>query len=153
MKNKTCCFTGHRTIYDNEKDLRNKTVSVVKTLINSGYVFFGTGGARGFDLLAAEVIISMKKRYPHIKLIFVLPFKEHTKGWKKDDIILYKKLEKYADKVRVLSDEYYDGCMQKRNRHLVDNSSICIAYKRKNSGGTAYTSDYAEKMGLKIIYL
>ncbi len=51
------------------------------------------------------------------------------------------------------SQEYTKGCMFKRNRHLVDNSSVCICYLTKNNGGTAYTVDYAEKQGLEVINL
>lgn len=41
--------------------------------------------------------------------------------------------------------------MFRRNRYLVDNSSICIAYLTKNKGGTAYTVDYAKKLGVTVI--
>lgn len=41
--------------------------------------------------------------------------------------------------------------MAKRNRHLVDNSSVCVAYLTQSGGGTAYTVEYANKHGLKII--
>ena len=43
--------------------------------------------------------------------------------------------------------------MHKRNRHLVDNSSICICYLTENSGGTFYTVNYAKKQGLTVINL
>ena len=43
--------------------------------------------------------------------------------------------------------------MHKRNRHLVDNSSVCVCYLNKENGGTAYTVDYAGKKGLEIINL
>ena len=49
--------------------------------------------------------------------------------------------------------QYARGCMHKRNRHLVDNSSVCVCYLNRESGGTAYTVDYAEKQGLEIINL
>ena len=42
--------------------------------------------------------------------------------------------------------------MHKRNRMLVDMSSICICYLTKDTGGTAYTVKYAEKQKLKILY-
>lgn len=48
------------------------------------------------------------------------------------------------------SEEYTRGCMHKRNRHLVDNSSACIAYLTESKGGTAYTVDYAAKHGLTV---
>ena len=41
--------------------------------------------------------------------------------------------------------------MHKRDRHLVDNSSVCVCYLNKENGGTAYTVDYDSKNGLEII--
>lgn len=38
-----------------------------------------------------------------------------------------------------------------KNRHLVDNSSVCVAYLTRSGGGTAYTVEYAKKHGLKVI--
>jgi len=65
----------------------------------------------------------------------------------------YEKIKAQADKVVYTSDQYFRGCMQKRNRHLVDNSSLCISYLTGDSGGTAYTVDYAKANGLKVINL
>ena len=56
-----------------------------------------------------------------------------------------------ADKVTYISEQYYSGCMHKRNRHLVDCSSLCICYLTEQSGGTAYTVNYARSQGLKIV--
>ena len=41
--------------------------------------------------------------------------------------------------------------MHKRNRHLVDNSSVCVCYLNRESGGTAYTVRYAKEKGLEIV--
>ena len=41
--------------------------------------------------------------------------------------------------------------MHKRNRHLVDNSSICVCYLTENKGGTFYTVEYAKSKNLKVI--
>ena len=56
-----------------------------------------------------------------------------------------------ADEIRILSDEYTPYCMMKRNMFMVDNSSLLVAYKRREEGGTAKTVRYAEKCGVKII--
>ncbi|HIS50977.1 MAG TPA: DUF1273 domain-containing protein, partial [Candidatus Gallacutalibacter pullistercoris] len=44
-------------------------------------------------------------------------------------------------------------CMHRRNRHLVDESGICVAYCVKPNGGTAYTVMYAKQKGLPVINL
>ncbi len=122
-------------------------------MIENGVCYFGTGGAIGFDTVAAELVLELKRSYPHIKLILILPCTDQTKGWKRADKIRYDRIRNNADKVKVLSDTYYSGCMHARNRHMVDHSAYCVCYCRKDSGGTAYTVDYATKNGLEVIYI
>ncbi len=76
-------------LQDKEKTLENH--------ILQGLSYFGAGGARGFDSLAAEVVIELKEKYPHIHLILVLPFYnqyEKEKGWSVEEIEQYHKLKK-----------------------------------------------------------
>ena len=151
MKEHTCCFSGHRKIPPAEipmvkKKLRDALVECIK----NGYRYFGSGGAIGFDLLTAWEVLKLKNEYPHIRLILVLPCRNQTRWWKETDISEYERIKSKADKVVYTSDEYYSGCMQKRNRHLVENSSLCICYLTGQTGGTAYTVKYAEKCGVKV---
>lgn len=120
-------------------------------LIERGYRYFCAGGALGFDTIAAQAVLHLKEQYPHIKLILVLPCSTQSKGWNTEGQATYENIKKKADKVVYTSEEYVRGCMHKRNRHLVDNSSICICYLDKPSGGTAYTVDYAKKHGRSVI--
>lgn len=119
--------------------------------IEQGYRYFGCGGALGFDTLAAQTVLRLREIYPEIRLILVLPCRDQTRGWKQADVAEYDRIMKAADKVTYTSEQYYSGCMHKRNRHLVDNSSLCICYLTEQSGGTAYTVNYARSQGLKII--
>ena len=107
----------------------------------------------GFDTLAAQCVLYLKKQYPQIKLILVLPCESQTRNWDSEDINVYEQIRGQADKVVYTSKEYTRDCMFRRNRHLVDNSSICIAYLTQNKGGTAYTIDYAKKKGVRVINL
>ena len=128
-----------------------KLLGTLVTLIEQGYRYFGAGGALGFDTLAAQAVLRLRERYPQIRLILVLPCLNQTRGWPQADIDTYEEIKRCADKVTYTSEHYFRGCMQKRNRHLVDNSSACICYLTKPTGGTAYTVDYARRMGLRII--
>ncbi len=152
MKNRTCCFTGHRVI--DLKDISNIKKNLEQELIHfieQGVVYFGCGGAIGFDMLAAQTIIKLKYRYNQIKLILILPCADQDKFWSEEEKAIYEIVKTQADKIRILSQTYYRGCMLKRNRHLVDNSGHCISYLRKDTGGTAYTVRYAQKCGIKVI--
>ena len=154
MNSQTCCFTGHRNIPVNEyKIIQKRLESEIINLINQGVRYFGAGGALGFDTLAALAVLKLKARFSHIRLILVLPCREQTKMWSENDKKIYNQILNRADKVVYTSKEYYDGCMQKRNRYLVDNSGVCVCYLTGSRSGTAYTADYAGQKGLRVINL
>lgn len=151
MKQQTCCFSGHRIISANKRaEVQKHLEHEILNLISQGVQYFGAGGAFGFDTIAALTVLKLKRKFLHIKLIMVLPCKEQTKGWDDKDIKIYNQILTFADKVVYTSEQYYNGCMHKRNRHLVNNSGFCICYLKIKSGGTAYTVNYARKQGLSI---
>lgn len=50
MKSKTCCFTGHRRLPEKEQSIIEcKLKDSIESLIQNGYLYFGVGGAIGFD--------------------------------------------------------------------------------------------------------
>ena len=154
MRTETCCFTGHRELpVWGRKELAAKLEDTIIGLIDRGIRFYGAGGARGFDTVAAQTVLRLKGRFPHIKLILVFPCRTQTRGWPDADVQEYERIKALADKVVYTSQEYTKGCMHKRNRHLVAHSSVCVCYLTKKDGGTAYTVDYAEKQGLEVINL
>ena len=151
---KTCCFTGHRVIPTECRAVLTRRLEETLCFhIEKGYLYFGAGGALGFDTLVAQTILRLKRRFPQIKLILVLPCLSQTKSWRAEDIEKYERIKAAADKVVYTSKEYYRGCMFARNRHLVDNSSLCICYLTKSTGGTAYTVNYAKQKGLTVVNL
>ncbi len=152
LKSKTACFTGHRTLpEENLPEIAERLEKALIALIEQDYCYFGAGGALGFDTLAAQTVLRLRERYPQIRLILVLPCRSQTRGWSQADIDIYEEIKRRADKVTYTSENYFRGCMQKRNRHLVDNSSICICYLTKPTGGTAYTVNYARRCSLQIL--
>ena len=155
MRDKTCCFTGHRELPKawGRWKLAVKLEKAIIEQIDNGIRFFGAGGALGFDTLAAQTVLKLKKKYPDIKLILVLPCLSQTRGWATKDVEEYERIKAEANKVVYTSQEYTQGCMHKRNRHLVDHSSVCICYLTKKDGGTAYTVKYAQDEKLEIINL
>ena len=70
MINQTCCFTGHRKIpLDQLESVTQRLRDAVLASIKDGYLYFGAGGALGFDTLAAQTVLNLKKDYQQIKLI------------------------------------------------------------------------------------
>ena len=111
------------------------------------------GGALGFDTLAAEAVLKIRKNNPSIKLVLALPCRTQTWNWNQGDIDRYEEIRKAADDIICVSDAYTKECMFRRNRYLIDHSDLCICYLTENRGGTFYTVKYAEKQGKNVINL
>lgn len=150
---KSCCFTGHRSLPADTAPLKAHLRETLVSLIEQGVCYFAAGGALGFDTLAAQTVLELKNGYPHIRLILVLPCKDQTCGWPAADVAEYERILSLADKTVWLSERYYKGCMHARNRRLVDNAGVCVCYRRRPFGGTAYTVDYAKQQKLAIYEL
>ena len=154
MINQTCCFTGHRKIPLNQlESVTQRLRDAVIASIKDGYLYFGAGGALGFDTLAAKIVLELRTIYPEIKLILVLPCLDQAEKWNEEDKEEYERIKSLADKVVYTSGNYFNGCMQRRNRHLIDNSSLCICYLTERIGGTAYTVNYARDKGCMVVNL
>lgn len=152
MKNHSCCFTGHRIIDEySTEEIEKELHKTLSELIQNGVTDYYTGGALGFDTIAAECVLEQKAKNSNITLNLILPCKSQCRGWKKSDIAEYERIKALSDSIVYASEEYSARCMFLRNRMLVDSSDICVCYKTKNNGGTAYTVSYAGKMGKEII--
>lgn len=146
---KSCSFTGHRIIKNNF-DI-NEFDNLLDKVINDGYNTFLIGMAIGFDTLAFERLLTKKNK--NIKIIACIPCREQDKYFNKKEKEKYRYLLEKADEKIYFSEEFTDACMFIRNRYMVDNSSILIAYFYKKTGGTYYTVNYAEKQRKQIIYI
>ena len=151
---KICMFTGHRDLFPNESVmLPQRLDELLEELISRGYTEFRAGGAAGFDTLAALKVLDKKKKYGFVRLHLYLPCHDQEKKWHENLKSVYYYVRDNADSVRYCSKSYYPGCMHKRNREMVDGSSVCVAFCSKSTGGTAYTVQYAKENGLKIVNL
>ena len=149
-----CCFTGHRNIDGATlAQLSRLLDSVLDRLIADGVTVFRTGGAVGFDTLAALKVLERRASIPTISLELYLPCRDQADAWGERSREYYDYILAEADRVEYLYDAYVKGCMLARNRRLVEGSQFCIGYCTSARGGSAYTLDYAKKKGLRVINL
>jgi uncharacterized phage-like protein YoqJ len=148
------CFTGHREIPDEAMErLPELLVRVLNELYTRGARVFRAGGAQGFDTVAALAVLDMKETYPEIELELVLPCQDQTEGWDMASVQIYHYIMQNADYCEFLFENYVEGCMQERDRALVDGSDVCVAYCARSQGGTAFTFAHAMQEGLEVINL
>lgn len=150
--NSSCFFTGHRIIPESDlKWMKSCLHRVCLRLITEyGVSDFIAGGALGFDTVAADTVIWLRKKYD-IRLHLYLPCVNQTRGWSKENKEEYNRICDKADDIRLITNgPYYDGCMQKRNRAMVDSAKFGIAYCTAMRGGTYSTLSYAAKRGRNV---
>ena len=156
MENKSCFFTGHRYApFDTL--LIVKTGHVIIDLIEKGVTDFYAGGAIGFDTFCEKLVLSLRKKYPQIRLHLILPCPPEIQTAKWTDVQKeeYNKILNDADDVKIISDSYDKNCMKKRNARLVELGDICLCYfnEKDKRSGTGQTVRMAQKAGKKIINL
>ena len=139
------CFTGHRRIPPSlMPEIRGALRRAILDVRESGIRYFLCGGALGFDTAAAQEVLALRSSScPDIRLVMVLPCVGQDRYWNAGQRAVYSRIISDADDKIFLSDHYFPGCMQNRNRYMVDHSSLCICLWSGTSGGTSYTVGYA----------
>jgi len=149
---RTCCFTGHRQLPESRlQEIMMSLNHQIEVLIYQEVDTFICGGALGFDMLAAAIVIAKKKLGYRIRLVLALPCRNQEKYWTVKQVAFYRNLLEEADEIIYISEEYSEDCMRKRNRYMVEQSAYCICCLWKPKSGTYQTVNYARKKGIKII--
>lgn len=136
---------GHRIVedFDIEEKLYDLFCDMLRT---KEYVEFYLGRNGDFDIMAASVIKWLQKNFrdDNSVMILVLPYPV------KD----YEDYEKYYDEI-VIPKELYGvhpkAAITERNRWMVTNTDVLVAYIRNESDGTAACVRMAEQLGQAII--
>lgn len=162
MQNKVCCFSGHRPKkipFINNQDslefikLKNNLFCELEQAILQGYTHFISGMALGFDILCANCILDLKKKFSNLTLELALPCLDQTEFWQSSEQDMYDKIYNLADKITIVSPFYTKTCMQNRNKYMVDKSSLLICYCNGKASGTSSTIKYAKSKNITIINL
>ncbi|MBQ2667368.1 MAG: DUF1273 family protein [Clostridia bacterium] len=153
MRKNACCFTGHRALSAADAEvLRPALRAEILRLAQRGVYRFYAGGARGFDMLAAETVLEMRKELP-VELHLILPCRDQAAKWPGNLRQRYDRILRAADSVVYMADTYDETCMRRRNDALINAAAHCICYLQRETGGTAYTVRQARRAGLEIIHL
>mgnify|MGYP000336709735 FL=1 len=149
----SAAFTGHR-FYDFSQRvfIQERLTSAISEAYDHGIRNFISGFAFGIDLMAAQLVQSLKCNLPGISLTAAIPFAGQAERYNIYDKRVYGRLLELADKVIVLSDCYYPRCFLDRDEFMVENASYLIAYyDGREKGGTYYTIKKARARGIPII--
>ena len=154
MEGKTCAFTGHRRIASGHtKPLCDLVDRALEYAYAEGCRTFLSGGALGFDTLAARRVIAFRQRHPDVRLVFMLPCENQDEKWNDGQRDAYGFLLRHADSVIYAAELYEDGCMKRRNEMLAASADMVVAYVSHSGSGSAQTVRIAERLGTPVYNL
>lgn len=154
------CFTGHRPsqlpwnyneLRDNCERFKRDMEQLIRYEIINGVSYFITGMALGIDMICAEIIIKLKKEFPHIKLEAAIPCPTQTIKWNYASKQRYAKILEGCDFKTVISNKYTEDCMLNRNKYMVDCSDKVLAVCSNIMSGTGNTIKYAQSKNKSVI--
>lgn len=146
----TCIFAGHREVYQSNIAVQIE-VEIERLLQADREITFLTGGMGQFDSMGIGAVQAAKRRHPdkRITLALVLPYmsarlnadREYYQRF--DQIIIPEEAEV----------SHYKAAIQIRNRWMVNQADIVVAYICRGFGGALATVRYAQKQGKPVINL
>lgn len=154
------CFTGHRPKglpwgYDEEKEsckeFKRVMYGILEKAIQNNYTYFISGMALGIDMICAEIVLNLKKKYKEVFLECAIPCLNQEKLWSENQQDRYNRILKQADLVHYVSkNTYTNDCMNNRNNYMVTKSDVVIAIWNGKPSGTANTIQMANNQGKKV---
>lgn len=157
-----CCFTGHRPgklpwkFEEGDPkcvDLKRRLKDVAETAWEEGFRHYICGMAMGCDLYACECFLDLRERHPDVTVEAAIPCPTQADGWPAQQRERYLKLVAACDYETLVSEKYTPDCMRRRDRYMVDHSSLLIAVYDGTQGGTRYTVEYALRRGISVVDL
>ena len=156
----TCCFTGHRPDklpwgdWENApacQDLKRRLNQAVESAYAHGYRHFICGMAQGCDLYFCELALALRQLHGDVTVEAAIPCPSQADGWGEAQKSRYRDILARCDYETMVQQSYTPGCMQRRNRYMVDHASLLIAVNDGARGGTRSTIEYAFKRGANVL--
>ncbi len=155
MKKNTCCFIGHRAIFETEQ-LKTQLCEIIeKLIVNENVDTFLFGSKSRFNSLCLELVTQIKEKYPHIKRVYMRAEYPYINEQYKNYLLENYEDTYYPEKIIGAGRVAYI----ERNYEMINNSHFCIFYYDKEiapiirNSGTKIALDYAIKQQKKIILL
>ncbi len=146
-----CAFTGHRTVKpEHRAELSLRLARAVEYVYSLGVRVFYTGGAVGFDTLAAREVLRFRITHPDVSLRLVLPCVNQDERWSNIQKERYAYILQNAESVEYVADEYTRGCMKERNKRLAELCDVMIAYVYRAGSGSSQTVRMARELGRQV---
>lgn len=160
---KVLAVTGYKThelgIFD-EKHIGIKYIKKVlykrlTSFLESGLEWVIISGQLGVELWCGEVVLQLKKEYPHLKLGILTPYYNQEERWNETRQEQYKRILDQADYVDSITKRAYESPSQLKlkNQFIIEKSDgLLVLYDDDKMGSPSYYLTYAYKKSEQTNY-
>jgi uncharacterized phage-like protein YoqJ len=158
-----CCFVGHHPQdlsfgFDEtnpdciklKEVLKDQIVNMIETFKVTNFI---SGIELGVEQYAAELVITLKAKYPHITLECAIPSEEQAINWSEPQRDRYFTIIERCDREVLLQGHYTEDCIKKRNEYMVKQSTYILAIWNGNTGRTSEAVAYARSRRKHVIII
>ena len=96
-------------------------------------------------------MLALRREHPEVRLEAVIPCGDQPERWPREQRLRYNRLLDACDSVTVLQIHYTPDCMMRRNRYMVDRSSLLLACYDGRPSGTRNTMLYAMREQVQVL--
>ena len=133
-------FCGHDSVQEVDK-VRDWLCNALDQFQDEENITCYLGGYGGFDNLAASVVRQKQKQRPNLQAVLVIPYLDRKYDETEYDYTLYPPLESVPPRYAIL----------RRNKWMVEQADVVIAYVTHSWGGAAKTLKYAQTKKKNLI--
>ncbi len=161
-REESCCFTGHRPEKlpwrGDEADprclaLKARLAAELSGIYEAGYRHFICGMARGADFYFCEAVLRLREAHPEVTLEAAIPHPRQSAAWPPQDLARHAALLARCDFETMVQHHYSPGCLQRRNRYMVDRAALVLSVFDGQSGGTRNTLVYAAEQDRELVVI
>ena len=150
MKEKACCFIGHRRVFS---QVRDRLDAAVREQVKNGCLLFLMGTHGEFDDMALEVCRSVRKDNPSLKIRLVITNLHYLERYPDEE-----RYNSFSDIETIMFEielEHYKRRITSSNRQMIDmcDALICCVDTSRTRSGAKSAMLYAKRRGLNVTNL
>ena len=131
---------------------KNSLYSRLESLIlGENVTYFLSGMSVGTEMLASEIILELKERYPHISLESVIPYENQASRWNEELRDRYFKIAACCDRETMLQKHYSPDCFNRQDLYMIEKADIIISAWIQPTTRKDRDLSFAQKLGKRVI--
>ena len=132
--------------------VREELYSRLEALIRGENVdHFLCGMSAGPEMLASEVILELREKYPRISLESVIPYENQASRWSEELRDRYFNIAACCDRETMLQKHYSPDCLDRKDLYMMEKADIVLFARPHTARRRAKELSSARELGKQVV--